>query len=288
MPTTGGATRLRIRHVTEVSYRGSANASYNEVRMTPLTLPTQTVLDARVAVEPASATWSYWDYWGAQVTAFDLLEPHNRLTVTATALVETTPPGPLAVPLPRTELTARAEGSRLVEYLIPTPRTAPSQSLAETAADTAEAVRGLDAHEAADAVIERVRAGLAYRPGATGVQTTAPDAWALGAGVCQDFAHVAAALLRAVGIPARYVSGYLHPRPQAGSFEPVEGESHAWVEYWSGEWSGCDPTNGTRTGESHVVVARGREYGDIPPHKGVYHGAPGSAPTVQVEFTRLA
>ncbi|MEZ0066913.1 transglutaminase-like putative cysteine protease [Streptacidiphilus sp. MAP12-20] len=283
---TSTPTRLRIRHETEVAYQGSAASSYNEVRMTPLTLPTQTVLDSRVTVSPATPTWSYWDYWGAQVTVFDLLDPHARLMVTATSLVETSPAPPLPVPPPRAELTEQVQGSRLIEYLIPTQRTSLDAELAEAAAEAAEAVRDLDAHEAATAVVDLIRGRLDYRPGSTGVQTTAAGAWSLRAGVCQDFAHIAAALLRAAGLPARYVSGYLHPRPEARTHEPVAGESHAWVEYWAGDWVGCDPTNGTRTGESHVVVARGREYGDVPPHKGVYHGAPGSAPTVRVEFTR--
>jgi transglutaminase-like putative cysteine protease len=95
-------------------------------------------------------------------------------------------------------------------------------------------------------------------------------------------------LLRGVGIPARYVSGYLHPRADAQIGETVEGQSHAWVEWWCGGWEGYDPTNGAATGPRHVVVARGRDYADVPPLKGIYHGAPSSYLGVTVEVTRLA
>ncbi|HEY5835125.1 transglutaminase family protein [Streptomyces sp.] len=277
-------SKLRIRHETRVGYPSPASSSYNEVRMSPLTLPTQTVLDSRVVVSPGVPLWSYWDYWGTQVTFFDLSEPHTNLSVTATSLVETSAPEPLPVPPDRVEIAERSADSRLTEYLAATPRTTVAAELADRAR---EAAAGLDAHEAAAAVTELVRERVAYLPGSTGVYSGAQDAWDQQAGVCQDYAHLTAALLRAVGLPARYVSGYLHPHSEAPRDRSVDGESHAWVEYWAGDWIGQDPTNGTRPGESHVVVARGREYGDVPPHKGVYRGAAGEMPQVRVEFTRL-
>ncbi|MEY9965866.1 transglutaminase-like putative cysteine protease [Streptacidiphilus sp. MAP12-16] len=278
--------RLRIRHETVVAYEGTAASSYNEVRMTPLTLPAQTVLDARIAVAPSVPTWSYWDYWGTQVSVFDLPDPHTRLSVVATSMVETAPPGPLPLPPDRTAIRAHTATSRLAEYAAATPRTTlPGDG--EAMERAREAADGLDAHEAAAAVAELVRGRVAYTPGATGVYTGAQETWEQQVGVCQDFAHLSTALLRAVGLPARYVSGYLHPDPDAEPHLAVAGQSHAWIEYWAGEWISHDPTNGTRAGESHVIVGRGREYGDVPPHKGVYRGAPGGAPRVEVEFTRL-
>ena len=125
-------------------------------------------------------------------------------------------------------------------------------------------------------------------PGATGVRTNAQEAWDQRQGVCQDMAHVTVALLRAAGLPARYVSGYLHADPSAQPGQTITGESHAWVEYWTGTWRACDPTSGAPVRERHVVVARGRDYADIPPLKGIYHGAPASASAVSVEATRLA
>jgi transglutaminase-like putative cysteine protease len=279
------ARRLRIRHVTHVAYAQAAVSSHNEVRMTPLTLPSQTTLDARVTVSPATSTWSYWDYWGTQVTGFDLMEPHADLTITASSLVETSPPDPLPEPPTWAELAERAAGSRLLEFAHPTSRTTVPPELVEKAREVAA---GLDPHETALAVSTLVADRVSFLPGVTNVNTSAAEAWEQGAGVCQDITHLTLALLRGLGLPARYVSGYLHPERDAGLHRSVAGESHAWIEYWAGDWCGYDPTNRTRADESHVVVGRGRDYADVTPHKGVYRGVAGGPPEVSVEFTRVA
>ncbi|NUO41947.1 MAG: transglutaminase family protein [Streptomyces sp.] len=278
------ARRLRIKHVTRVSYAQPAASSHNEVRMTPLTLPGQTTLDARVTVSPATATWSYWDYWGTQVTGFDLLDPHADLTITASSLVETAPPEPLPEAPDWTELAEATTSSRLLEFAGPTARTTVPAKLLKKAR---KAAAGLDPHATAAAVSALVADRVAYLPGATGVNTSATEAWEQGAGVCQDIAHLTIALLRGLGLPTRYVSGYLHPEREAELHRPVAGQSHAWVEYWAGDWCGYDPTNRTRADESHVVVGRGRDYDDVTPHKGIYRGVPGGPPEVTVEFTRV-
>jgi transglutaminase-like putative cysteine protease len=125
-------------------------------------------------------------------------------------------------------------------------------------------------------------------PGTTGVQTGAQEAFDQGQGVCQDIAHLAVSLLREAGLPARYVSGYLFPNPDAAPGDEVTGQSHAWVEYWTGEWVACDPTNDDSVGPRHVVVAAGRDYADVPPLKGIYQGAPSRTMAVTVTLTRLA
>jgi transglutaminase-like putative cysteine protease len=253
--------------------------------MTPLTLPGQTTLDARVTVNPSTATWSYWDYWGTQVTGFDLMEPHADLTITASSLVETAPPAPLGPAPTWPEVTDATASSRLLEYAAPTSRTTVSADLVERARSLSS---GLDLHETAVAVSSLVTDRVSYLPGATGVNTGAMEAWEQGAGVCQDITHLTAALLRGLGLPTRYVSGYLHPERDAELHRPVAGQSHAWIEYWAGDWTGYDPTNSTRAAESHVVVGRGRDYDDVTPHKGVYRGVAGGPPEVTVEFTRVA
>jgi transglutaminase-like putative cysteine protease len=91
--------------------------------------------------------------------------------------------------------------------------------------------------------------------------------------------------LRSVGIPARYVSGYLHPVAEAAVGETVMGESHAWVEWWAGDYQGYDPTNDRVVGDRHVIVGRGRDYNDVPPLRGVYDGPPTSRQSVGVELT---
>jgi transglutaminase-like putative cysteine protease len=279
--------RLRVVHSTEVSYSGPVRASFNEVRMTPLTIPAQVTLESRISAGAGVPVWTYSDYWGTFVSVFDISEPHTKLTIRAEATVETgqhlaDPPPP---PLSWAELKAKTESGRLLEFLLPTPLTTVTPAVA---AAVTEAITGADPAEAAEDIAARVRARVAYMAGATGVRTNAQEAWDQGQGVCQDMAHVTVGLLRAAGLPAKYVSGYLHADPEAEPGQTAVGESHAWVEYWAGSWRACDPTSGAPVAERHVVVARGRDYLDIPPLKGIYHGAPTSDVDVTVEVTRLA
>jgi transglutaminase-like putative cysteine protease len=135
--------------------------------------------------------------------------------------------------------------------------------------------------------VRTVHRKLRYQRGGTDTMTTAADAWAAGHGVCQDFVHLTLAILRHVGIPSRYVSGYVHPSAQAVAGETVDGESHAWVEAWTGDWWGIDPTNDVPADHRHVIVARGRDYADVPPIKGVYAGPAHQQMAVTVRITRV-
>jgi transglutaminase-like putative cysteine protease len=276
--------RLRIEHTTGYRYDTEVSRSYNEARLLPVTGLEQTTLEARVQTRPEVRQQRYWDYWGTQVTAFDLHVPHTELEVRATSLVDT---GAGVEPrdVPTWSLYAgEPVRDRFVEMLTPTGRTTADEEMTTLAQ---QAVAGLDPAPAARAIADLVRERVAYRPGTTGVATSATEAWALGQGVCQDITHVALTMLRAAGLPARYVSGYLHPRPDAQVGETVTGESHAWVEVWLGDWWGYDPTNAAPAGERHVVVARGRDYGDVTPLKGVYSGGGSQSLGVTVEVTRL-
>jgi transglutaminase-like putative cysteine protease len=280
--------RLKIVHKTGFTYAGKVGASYNEARMSPRNEARQAVLDARVEVWPPARTYRYDDYWGTGVTAFDVHAAHEQLTVTATATVETLPPGDLidaSGGASWDELAIPENVDRWHELLLATPRTALDDELTALARQ----VRAAHAtpHAAALAVCEKVRAEVTYQPGSTGVQTDAVHAWQLRAGVCQDISHLTVGLLRAMGVPARYVSGYLHPSPNAAIGDSVVGQSHAWVEWWVGRWTAYDPTNGVPVGERHISVGRGREYGDVPPLKGVYSGPANTGQGVEVTITRL-
>ncbi|HEX6523282.1 MAG TPA: transglutaminase family protein [Streptosporangiaceae bacterium] len=280
--------RLRVVHITRVSYAAPVRTLFNEARMTPLTLPSQTTLESRVTIGGAVPVWTYCDYWGSFVSVFDLPGPCSDLVITARSTVETEPAAPRPVPasIPAwTELRERATGGRLLEFLLATALTTLESSVTEP---LLEELRGTDPLETAVMIAARVRERVSYMAGSTGVRTNAQQAWDQGQGVCQDIAHVTVGLLRAAGIPARYVSGYLHADPSAEPGHTVAGQSHAWVEYWAGTWVPCDPTNDASVGERHVVVARGRDYADVPPLKGIYHGPPDSILDVTVEVTRLA
>jgi transglutaminase-like putative cysteine protease len=278
--------RLRIQHKSGFDYAGPVSSSYNEARMWPRNEARQAVLDARVEVWPPARTYRYEDYWGTVVTAFDVHAKHDALTVTATSTVETLPAGDLVgdgATWDELQLTENVD--RWYELLLPTKRTGLDEELTAIVADIKNA--HATPHTAALAVCEFVRGEVTYQPGATGVQSDALHAWAQRKGVCQDISHLTVGMLRAMNVPARYVSGYLHPKPSAAIGESVVGQSHAWVEWWVGRWTAYDPTNGVLVGERHVVVGRGREYGDVPPLKGVYAGPKSTGQGVEVTITRL-
>jgi transglutaminase-like putative cysteine protease len=276
---------MRVRHVTGYTYADPVTASYNEARMTPQTDPWQLTLDARVETEPRSQVRTYWDYWGNYVSVFDLHEPHRSLTVSATSLVETsTRPSPVDL-IDWATLRNVKVAEEHVEMLAATAYAPENDELSATADElVAGANRPVDA---AMAVVGFVCDTLTYQVGVTGVHTSAVEAWIARQGVCQDFAHLSLLMLRAIGIPARYVSGYLHPATEIEPNVTATGESHAWVEFWCGEWWPMDPTNGRPVGSDHVLVARGRDYNDVSPLRGIYSGAASTALGVTVEMTAL-
>jgi transglutaminase-like putative cysteine protease len=276
--------QIAIKHRTGYRYEGEVVSSYNEARITPLTTHRQTVMEALVGVSPPAPIFRYVDYWGTFVDAFDIQEPHTDLVVTGTSVVETMPHEEQASMLGWPELRADEVSDRYAELLAPTARV----PLFEEVVDAAGTIAGgLSPADACLAAGEWVRSRLRYEPGTTDSSTSAQEALRRGSGVCQDFVHLTLAVLRAMGVPARYTSGYLHPSPEAGIGVTVEGQSHAWLEAWTGEWQAIDPTNGSPVGQQHVVVGRARDYGDVPPLKGIYHGAPSTGLVVLVELTRL-
>jgi transglutaminase-like putative cysteine protease len=280
--------RLRIEHTTSVRYAGPVLTSFNEARMTPLTLPSQVTLESRVTAGPGVPVWTYSDYWGTFVSVFDLPEPHDDLVIRSTATVETEPFSGIPAAADRPSWAAigeQAAAGRLLEFRYPTPLTSVTEEISGAAL---EQIAGLSPDAAAEAISARVHEHVTYMPGATGVRTNAQEAWDKGQGVCQDMAQLTVALMRAAGLPARYVSGYLHPDPKAEPGSTAVGQSHAWVEYWAGSWTPLDPTSLAAVGERHAVVARGRDYTDVPPLKGIYHGPAGGDMKVTVQVTRLA
>ncbi|MFZ2965068.1 MAG: transglutaminase family protein [Rhodoglobus sp.] len=280
--------RLRIKHMTGFHYGGDVMASYNEARMLPVSSDGQLVLFSNLEILPISSHHSYVDYWGSRVSSFEILTPHKELALTATSLVEVRPRPHAEGGIGWDALATVAEGATdTVEQLKQTTRTNPPDEVVEMARTIAG--RHVDACAAALAICDAVGDAVEYMQGVTGVHSTAREAWMHRKGVCQDIAHLALGALRSVGIPARYVSGYLHPMPDAAIGETIAGESHAWVEWFCGDqWRGFDPTNQIEIGDRHVLVGRGRDYNDVPPLRGVYAGPFGSTLFVTVEITREA
>ncbi|MBA8815142.1 transglutaminase-like putative cysteine protease [Microbacterium halimionae] len=279
--------RLRIEHETGFSYQGEVSASYNEARMLPGTTDSQFVLSSSLDIEPSTSVNSYVDYFGTRVSAFDVLSRHTDLKITARSLVEVRPR-----PIEHSDISwdrLKREAARTietVEQMVQSARTAPHPEVVEIAKSIA--ARHTDPSRAAHDIAMAIGDAVEYVTGVTGVHSTGAEAWEARKGVCQDLAHIVIGALRAVGVPARYVSGYLHPKPQAEVGVAVEGESHAWVEWFSGEWQGFDPTNNIEIGDRHVLVGRARDYNDVPPLRGVYGGTFKGGLNVNVTITREA
>jgi transglutaminase-like putative cysteine protease len=277
--------RLRIRHVTGYHYQGEVGASYNEARMLPVSSADQFVLHSSLDIAPAAVNHTYLDYWGTRVSSFELLTPHQELKLTANSLVEVRPRSHPPQEMTWDALLAQAaKATTFVEQSKQTRLSAPPADVEALAAEIA--ARHTNPGAAALEICLAVGDQVQYVQGVTGVHSTASDAWSDKRGVCQDIAHIALGALRSVGIPARYVSGYLHPKPDAEIGQTVTGESHAWVEWFCGEWRGFDPTNSIDIGDRHVAVGRGRDYNDVAPLRGVYAGPFGSELFVTVEITR--
>jgi len=277
--------RISIRHVTGYRYTKEVTSSYNEARITPLSTPRQLCLEARVEVAPSVRPRRYWDYWGTCVDAFDLHVPHTELVVTGTSVVETATPERPERGVGWDTLTTPHTMDQHAELLAPTRFTPHDERLAEVASGIRDGAR--TPSDAALQACSWVGDQLSYERGSTSVHTSGIEAWDAGVGVCQDFAHLSLGLLRSMAIPARYVSGYLHPFPDAGIGQVISGQSHAWIEWWDGDWRPFDPTNGVFAGERHVIVGRGRDYHDVTPLKGLFKGGPAEGLGVQVELTRL-
>lgn len=277
--------RLHIVHRSGYRYAAPVEASFNEVRMTPENREGQVLLSHSLQIEPNSTVHSYTDYWGAFVESFDVHEPHSMLEIIATSTVDTPAYRPRTAPVDWAKVHSAQVADRWCEYLSFTDYVDDAMSDPQRA-EIVEGLRSCASPQAAAMEVVRVvREHLAYAPGITSVSTTASEAWEHRQGVCQDFTHVTLSLLRTLGIPARYVSGYLHT-PEEAIDETVVGESHAWVEYWDGGWAAVDPTNDRPVDASHVVVARGRDYADVAPLKGIYAGGGSESLGVSVEITQ--
>ena len=281
----GDRWRLQVVHRTRFRYAGPVRSSYNEARLTPENSTRQTTLRSRVEIEPGATAFPYRDYWGSTVTAFDLHTPHTELVVTGTSIVEAGPEPAEHEHVGWAQLRGPAVRDRFGELLAPTSLTAIDE---DVVAEVRAAVGDAGPHQAGTEVCRLVRHRMEYLSGSTNVKTNAMQAWRSGKGVCQDISHVTVGLLRALGLPARYVSGYLHPKREAGVGYTVTGESHAWVEWWDGGWCSFDPTNAVEVAHRHVTLGRGRDYGDVPPFKGIFSGPGSEGHAVTVEVTRLA
>jgi transglutaminase-like putative cysteine protease len=246
----------------------------------PLTLPgEQRVLAGHLAATPVPGDrLDRIDFFGNAATELSYRAPHSHIAFTVRARVSRTAALPVAAaasPLPRLreEIAAQRslDAASPVHFLADSPRIRRSAEMTAWARETLEP--GMSAFEAVTALGARIHRDFTYDGEATEVDTPPQEAFEHRHGVCQDFSQVMIACLRGIGVPAAYVSGFLRTTPPPGK-PRLEGADamHAWVRAWCGEamgWVEYDPTNALVVATDHIVVARGRDYGDVAPVKGV-------------------
>ncbi|SDH22998.1 transglutaminase family protein [Roseospirillum parvum] len=292
----------RVRHVTTYRYDSPVTVSHHAGRLLPRAFAGQTVHQAGVDIQPTPAhRRDRLDFFGNHLTTFTLTEPYRALTATALARVSITPPSlpePEATP-PWEAVAARLAGgvgAEIVEncqYTFDSPLVCASPTLRAFAGPSFPPGRPVLA--GAIDLSQRIHAGFAYDPTATTIATPTEQVLSERRGVCQDFAHVMIGALRALGLAARYVSGYVLTR-MPGDTRRLEGgdASHAWVSLFvpmaeapNGGWIDIDPTNDKLVTHEHVVTAWGRDFEDVSPIKGVMLGGGHGLPEVAVEVTPL-
>lgn len=268
--------KLEIIHSTRYRYTGPIAETVMEVRLRPLEGAGQRCLDFRLELSHGIEARQYADGYGNQVHYFNLVRPHSNLNVTSRSVVET-------------GLKHDGEiGEELVHdflrFRTPVKDVEGVRELARRHAFSDHA--SSDEVEAAlDALTLTISRELTYDKTVTTVYSAVDEVIALRAGVCQDFAHLFVAVARAMGVPARYVSGYIHDPGEKGH----KVASHAWAEAWvpARGWIGFDATHPVRTTEHHVRLAVGRDYTDAAPTRGVYVGSATGTMSISVRTKEL-
>jgi transglutaminase-like putative cysteine protease len=274
-----------IRYLTEYRYETPVTDNLNALRVKPATTATQRVDDFGVRVDPETRLHQHLDYFGTTVIEFGVSRAHDHLSIDVRARVKTTAPD-LPPDAPWAALDEPGYRAAAGEFLL---------TDGEPDALALDELVGLTRAEGPLATVRRmvevIPDRFEYRAGVTYVGSTVADLLEAGAGVCQDFAHLALLLLRRHGIAGRYVSGYLFASDGDDGSDSAEVDTHAWVEALvpaDGEpvWVAADPTNRALVGERHVKIGHGRHYADVPPIKGVFRGAAGAELSASVKMTR--
>jgi transglutaminase-like putative cysteine protease len=266
--------RLRIEHQTTFLYDEPISEAYTEMRLRPSDAGGQTCLSFSLRTEPHGAVMKYTDRHGNDVRHFDVLPQHKRMSVMAVSEVLT--------PAEFRDYAGALNSLDAYDYLAPT-RYAPHAG--EMAQFAAPHIVAGSTFATAMNLMRAIFYSMRYEPGATTVHTSAKDALALQAGVCQDFAHLMLALCRSHGIPARYVSGYLYGPNSTDD----NAASHAWADVFiEGKgWISLDPTHNCPQTEKYVRLGIGRDYADVPPTRGTYKGTAEEKLDVKVSVREL-
>jgi len=282
---------LEIRHITEYHYAARVRESVMELWMQPRKGGGQRLISFDLDLTPPSRLFSYADPFGNAVYHFDVPPPHDQLRIEARSAVETSPPGDIPEALDQGEwarLRSDFVRGECFDFLHPHGYAENTPLLQQFARKHGlDALKTQDPLTAVRALGRAIYEAFDYEPGVTEADSPIDLALEHGRGVCQDFAHIMLAICRSWGVPARYVSGYLFTDRSEGDRSDPDA-THAWIEVFlpSLRWVGFDPTNNVMAGERHVAVAIGRDYGDVPPSRGVYKGDADSKLAVGVSIRR--
>lgn len=294
--------KYRVMHKTSYYGHQPVSIGHNQAWLEPREVPHQRVESFSLKITPEPSIRSQQtDYFGNPVTLFSFNEGYAALNVTATSFVTLTPVPSLVDAADQQPAVAwhdvvqqvrrhsDTESLQAFEFVFPSPRVNWSADMRAYALTEFTSGRGIV--QALHALTARLHTDFVYDPKATTVSTPVLDVFRIRRGVCQDFAHLQIALLRSIGIPARYVSGYLRTYPPEGKPRLVGADaSHAWLSVYCGPlgWLDVDPTNNKFTSTDHITLAWGRDYGDVPPLSGVFIGGGQHQLAVEVDVLPLS
>jgi len=282
----------RVRHVTRYTYETPVDLAAHVVHLTPRPTPRQTVLRSKLTIDPPPTRESSGtDYFGNATNWLFHEEPHTHFVLSSIADVSVLPAAPLS-PGPAWETVVDAVRLdptcwEAAEFALPSPALRVSAKVGAWISSSFSPDRPIG--EAVMDVTRRIYDDFRFRAGVTGLSTSVEQVLAARAGVCQDFTNLMISGLRWMGLPARYVSGYIRTYPSGDAARLLGADqSHAWVAVWLGHacgWVGFDPTNGIIASGEHVVLGYGRDYWDISPVRGMILG--GGTGTMKVEVDLL-
>ena len=283
---------FEILHTTRYRYGSPTAEAYGETRMTPPNLATQTVLKHQLQIDPETSSSAYTDHFGNRVEFFSLPYRHSHLVLTNQTVVRTqdVPPPADALELCVQEC-RQILGSALTDvfaFLQPTPVVATSRdaSLWSRKLFPSKARMG----DALQHLTESIHSEFKYQSGSTDNNPPLSEVWRSRRGVCQDFAHIGLSVLRAAGLPARYVCGYIETDAAADDSKLTGSiATHAWIEVLlpGMHWAAIDPTNRQWINQRYVTVAYGRDYRDAAPFRGTFKGGGRQDLKVHVSMKRL-
>ncbi len=292
--------RYRIRHITRYNYTAPVTRCYNLANVIPRDTARQRCLSNRITLSPLpSTTHKRSDYFGNKAFHFEIQKAHSELSITAVSEVElsdtgsNTPNLDLGISyeeaLDYLRNASRPDAIEAREFLLSSSLVEASPALTDYARPSFDPQRSLKSCVAD--LTHRIFSEFTYDPHFSTIATPLADVLAHKKGVCQDFAHLQVGCLRAMGIPAKYVSGYIETLPKPGQEKLVGADAtHAWIAFFCPEegWVEFDPTNDSMAGNQHIVTAFGRDYHDVTPLRGViFGGGAGPALNVSVDVSRV-